>query len=413
MNYIKNIGEKSLKAFENLKNVEHSKIKRALKEYASLVKKNKLKILRENSKDIKKAKRKKLIDRLMLNSEKINQIISSIKTIEKFKNPVGQVLSKWKRSSKLKIEKVSIPIGVISVIYESRPNVTADVASLCLKSGNSVILRGGSEAYYTNRFLANLFRRALKKNKIDKNCVQFIEKKDRKIVDFILSKMSNYIDLVVPRGGKNLVKKVQKLSKVNVIGHLEGLCHIYLDKNSNLEMAKKIIINAKMRRTSICGALETLLINDRILSSHGSKIIDALIKMGCEVRVDDKINKLFNYRLKKATEKDWRTEYLDSIISIKSVKGVDEAVSHILKYGTMHTDSIITNNNKTAKSFLKGVNSSIAMHNASTQFADGGEFGFGGEIGISTNKMPPRGPVGINQLTSYKYIVKGNGSIRS
>ena len=413
MNYIKNIGEKSLKAFENLKNVEHSKIKRALKEYASLVKKNKFKILRENSKDIKKAKRKKLIDRLMLNSEKINQIISSIKTIEKFKNPVGQVLSKWKRSNKLKIEKVSIPIGVISVIYESRPNVTADVASLCLKSGNSVILRGGSEAYYTNRFLANLFRRALKKNKIDKNCVQFIEKKDRKIVDFILSKMSNYIDLVVPRGGKNLVKKVQKLSKVNVIGHLEGLCHIYLDKNSNLEMAKKIIINAKMRRTSICGALETLLINDRILSSHGSKIIDALIKMGCEVRVDDKINKLFNYRLKKATEKDWRTEYLDSIISIKSVKGVDEAVSHILKYGTMHTDSIITNNNKTAKSFLKGVNSSIAMHNASTQFADGGEFGFGGEIGISTNKMPPRGPVGINQLTSYKYIVKGNGSIRS
>ena len=413
MNYIKNIGEKSLKAFENLKNVEHSKIKRALKEYASLVKKNKLKILRENSKDIKKAKRKKLIDRLMLNNKKINQIILSIKTIEKFKNPVGQVLSKWKRSNKLKIEKVSIPIGVIAVIYESRPNVTADVASLCLKSGNSVILRGGSEAYYTNRFLANLFRRALKKNKIDKNCIQFIEKKDRKIVDFILSKMSNYIDLVVPRGGKNLVKKVQKLSKVNVIGHLEGLCHIYLDKNSNLEMAKKIIINAKMRRTSICGALETLLINDRILSSHGTKIIHSLIRMGCEVRVDDKINKLFNFRLKKAIEKDWQTEYLDSIISIKSVKGVDEAVSHILKYGTMHTDSIITNNNKTAKSFLKGVNSSIAMHNVSTQFADGGEFGFGGEIGISTNKMPPRGPVGINQLTSYKYIVKGNGSIRS
>ena len=413
MNYIKNIGEKSLKAFESLKNVEHSKIKRVLKEYATLVKKNKLKILRENSKDIKKAKRKKLIDRLMLNSKKINQIISSIKTIEKFKNPVGQVLSKWKRSNKLKIEKVSIPIGVISVIYESRPNVTADVASLCLKSGNSVILRGGSEAYYTNRFLANLFRRALKKNKIDKNCVQFIEKKDRKIVDFILSKMSNYIDLIVPRGGKNLVKKVQKLSKVNVIGHLEGLCHIYLDKNSNLEMAKKIIINAKMRRTSICGALETLLINERILSSHGTKIIHSLIRMGCEVRVYNKINKLFNFRLKKAIEKDWQTEYLDSIISIKSVKGVDEAVSHILKYGTMHTDSIITNNNKTAKSFLKGVNSSIAMHNASTQFADGGEFGFGGEIGISTNKMPPRGPVGINQLTSYKYIVKGNGSIRS
>jgi len=191
------------------------------------------------------------------------------------------------------------------------------------------------------------------------------------------------------------------------------LCHIYVDKDSKLEMAKKIIINAKMRRTSICGALETLLINDKILSSHGTKIIHALIKAGCEVRVDDKINKLFNFRLKKAIEKDWQTEYLDSIISIKSVKGVDEAVSHILKYGTMHTDSIISNNHKTAKNFLKGVNSSIAMHNVSTQFADGGEFGFGGEIGISTNKMPPRGPVGINQLTSYKYIVKGNGSIRS
>ena len=343
----------------------------------------------------------------------MHAIQNSIIGIKDFKNPIGQVLSKWKRSNKLWIEKISVPIGVIGIIYESRPNVTADVAALCLKSGNCVILRGGSEACHTNKILSDLFREALRKNKIDENCVQFIEDQDRNIVDYMLSKMENYVDVIVPRGGKSLVEKVKKLSKVNVIGHLEGLCHIYVDKDANVEMAKKVVVNAKMRRTSICGALETLLINERIISSHGTKIINALIDERCEVRVDNKINKYFDYKLKKATEQDWKTEYLDKIISIKTVKNVEEAVNHILKYGTMHTDSIITNNPRTAKYFLKGVNSSIAMHNASTQFADGGEFGFGGEIGISTNKMPPRGPVGINQLTSYKYIVKGNGTIRS
>ena len=412
MKYLQNIGIKAKKAFENLKRIEHRRIQKALGDYSSLLKLNESKIIKENLKDLKKAKRKNLIDRLVFNQNKIYGIRAGLKTIKTFKNPVGQVLSKWKRSNKLWIEKVSIPIGVIAVIYESRPNVTADVAALCLKSGNCAILRGGSEAYYTNKILVDLFRKALKKNKIDENCIQFIENKNRKIVDFILSKMGSYVDVIVPRGGKNLVEKVQKLSKVNVIGHLEGLCHIYVDKNSDIEMAKKIILNAKMRRTSICGALETLLLNEKIISSYGNKIIKALIYRGCEVRVDNKINKHFDYKLKKATEKDWKTEYLDKIISIKTVKNVEEAVDHILKYGTMHTDSIITNNPRTAKYFLEGVNSSIAMHNVSTQFADGGEFGFGGEIGISTNKMPPRGPVGINQLTSYKYIVKGNGAIR-
>ena len=413
MKYLQNIGLKAKRAFENLKRIEHKKIQKALEDYNNLLKLNESKIIKENLKDLKKAKRKNLIDRLILNQNKIHQIRAGLKTIKAFKNPVGQVLSKWKRSNKLWIEKVSIPIGVIAVIYESRPNVTADVAALCLKSGNCAILRGGSEAYHTNKILVDLFRKALKKNKIDENCIQFIENTNRKMVDFILSKMGNYVDVIVPRGGKNLVEKVQKLSKVNVIGHLEGLCHIYVDKNSNIEMAKKVILNAKMRRTSICGALETLLLHEKIISSYGNKIIKALIYRGCEVRVDNKINKYFGYKLKKATEKDWKTEYLDKIISIKTVKNVEEAVNHILKYGTMHTDSIITNNPRTAKYFLEGVNSSIAMHNASTQFADGGEFGFGGEIGISTNKMPPRGPVGINQLTSYKYIVKGNGAIRS
>ena len=307
---------------------------------------------------------------------------------------------------------MSTPIGVIGVIYESRPNVTADVAALCLKSGNCSILRGGSEAFNSNKILANLFRDALKKNNINKNCVQFIENKNRKIVDNLLSKMSDYIDVIVPRGGKGLVGKVQKFSNVHVIGHLEGLCHIFVDKTANLNTARKIIINAKMRRTSICGAVETLLIDEKAVNSHAKEIINSLVNSGCEVRVDSKINKLFNGKLRLAKEKDWRTEYLDSIISIKTVKNVKEGVNHILKYGTMHTDSIITNNKKNAQIFLNGVNSSIAMHNVSTQFADGGEFGFGGEIGISTNKLPPRGPVGINQLTSYKYLVSGKGIIR-
>ena len=301
---------------------------------------------------------------------------------------------------------------MIGIIYESRPNVTADVAALCLKSGNCAILRGGSEAINSNKLLANLFRDSLARNNINKNCVQFIEKKERKIVDSLLSKMSKYIDVIVPRGGKGLVAKVQKLSNIHVIGHLEGLCHIYVDKDSNLNMAKKIIINAKMRRTSICGAVETLLINEKILNTHAKDIVNLLINSNCEVRVDEKINKIFKNRLRVAKEIDWKTEYLDAKISIKTVKNVQAAVDHILKYGTMHTDSIITNNRKNAKIFLEGVNSSIAMHNVSTQFADGGEFGFGGEIGISTNKLPPRGPVGINQLTSYKYIVSGKGITR-
>ena len=413
MKYLRTIGLNAKKAFEELKNINHTKIKLVLNNYNSSILRNKNKIIKENLKDVKNVKRKHLIDRLILNDKRIEGIRESINEIAKFKNPVGRILEKWERPNKLKIKRISTPIGVIGVIYESRPNVTADVAALCLKSGNCSILRGGSEAFNSNKLLANLFRDSLNKNRINKNCVQFIERKERKIVDSLLSKMSSYIDVIVPRGGKGLVKKVQKFSNVHVIGHLEGLCHIYLDKNSNLSMAKKIIVNAKMRRTSICGALETLLIDEKALKSHGKVIIQTLISSGCEVRVDNKINKLFNNKLKKAKEIDWKTEYLDSIISIKTVKNVQGAVNHILKYGTMHTDGIITNSSKNAKIFLEGVNSSIAMHNVSTQFADGGEFGFGGEIGISTNKLPPRGPVGINQLTSYKYIVSGKGITRT
>lgn len=412
MQYLKKIGLNAKKAFKKLNTINHSQIKLTLKNYSASILTNRENLIKENLKDVKSVKREHLVDRLILNNKRIDGIRHSINEITKFRNPVGRILEKWERPNKLRIKKVTTPIGVIGVIYESRPNVTADVAALCLKSGNCSILRGGSEAYNSNKLLANLFRDSLSKNGIDKNCVQFIEKKDRKIVDLILSKMNNYIDVIVPRGGKGLVEKVQKYSNIHVIGHLEGLCHIYVDKNSNLSMAKKIIVNAKMRRTSICGALETLLVDEKALSSHGKIIIQSLISSGCEVRVDSKINKLFKNKLKKAKEIDWKTEYLDSKISVKTVKNVQDAINHILKYGTMHTDSIITNSSKKAKIFLKGVNSSIAMHNVSTQFADGGEFGFGGEIGISTNKLPPRGPVGIDQLTSYKYIVSGKGVIR-
>ena len=277
MKYLEKIGLNARKAFEKLKNTKHDKIKLVLKNYSSLILKNKKKIIKENLKDVKSVKRNHLIDRLILNDRRIDQIRHSINEIAKFKNPVGRILEEWKRPNKLKIKKVATPIGVIGVIYESRPNVTADVAALCFKSGNCSILRGGSEAYNSNKLLANLFRDSLAKNNLDKNCVQFIEKKERKIVDLLLSKMSNYIDVIVPRGGKGLVEKVQKFSNIHVIGHLEGLCHIYLDKSANLSMAKKIIINSKMRRTSICGALETLLINEKVLNSHGKIIIKSLI----------------------------------------------------------------------------------------------------------------------------------------
>ena len=371
MSYLENIGKNAKKAFEDLKITKHNKIKKVLESYNKNLLKNKRKIILENQKDVKNARRKNFVDRLILNEKRIEGIRHSINEIGKFKNPVGQVLEAWKRPNKLNIKKVSTPIGVIGVIYESRPNVTADVAALCLKSGNCSILRGGSEAINSNKILANLFREALQRNNVNKNCVQFIENKDRKIVNNLLSKMSKYIDVIVPRGGKGLVSKVQKFSNIHVIGHLEGLCHIFIDKSADLHMAKKIIINAKMRRTSICGAVETLLIEEKALKTHAREIINSLINSGCEVRVDNKINRLFKNKLKLAKEKDWTTEYLDAVISIKTVKNVNEGVNHILKYGTMHTDSIITKNLKNAQFFLNGVNSSIAMHNVSTQFADG------------------------------------------
>ena len=413
MKKINLIGVNAKKALLVFNKISSAQINKVLSNYSQLILKNKKQIIKKNSIDVKNMLRKHLVDRLVLNEKRIDALRYSINEIIKFPNPINKTLEKWKRPNGLEIKKVSTSIGVIGVIYESRPNVTSDVSALCFKSGNCAILRGGSEAFNSNKILSDLFRTSLNNNRIDKNCVQYIEDKNRNIVNYLLSNMTKYIDVIVPRGGKELVKKVQRLSRIHVIGHLEGLCHIYVDKDADVNMATKIVANAKMRRTSICGAVETLLIDKRKLTKFSIPIINKLLSLGCEIIVDKEINKIFNNKFKLATDLDWRTEYLDAKISIKSVNGVDEAKNHILKYGTMHTDSIITNNAKTAKKFLNGVNSAIAMHNVSTQFADGGEFGFGGEIGISTNKLPPRGPVGINQLTSYKYIVSGKGIIRN
>ena len=409
------IGIKARKASEYKVTTEVKN--KVLNDYAKLIKNEKKFIINQNLKDINYARKKglkeNLIKRLHLNENKLNGIVNSILKIAKLRDPIDNTLDKWKRPNGLNIKRVSIPIGVIGVIYESRPNVTSDVASLCFKSGNVVILKGGSEAINSNKALAKLFRKALKKNKVDENFIQFIDSKQRRLVDIMLSKMKKYIDVIIPRGGKNLVKKVLELSKVPIIGHLEGLCHTYIDKDAELKMAKEVVYNAKLRNTSICGATETILIHKNIVKKFSNPILQELENSGCKIIGDKILKSYYNGQVYPAKEKDWSTEYLASIVSVKVVKNSEEAIKHINKYGTMHTDSIITKNKKTAKYFLKNVKSSIAMHNTSTQFADGGEFGFGGEVGISTNTLPPRGPVGLNQLISYKYEITSNGKIRN
>ena len=412
--YMNLVGQKARKA--SLEKVNTKTKNKVLKKYALLLDKEQHLILKANTKDIKLALRKglknNLIDRLSIDHKKLNNIKNSINKIAKLKDPVDNILEKWSKPNGLKINRVSIPIGVIGVIYESRPNVTSDVASLCFKSGNAVILKGGSEAINTNKIFAKLFRKALKENKVNENFIQFVDSKDRKMVDFMLSKMKDYIDVIIPRGGKNLVKKVQNLSCVPIIGHLEGICHTYIDKDAELKMATNIVYNAKLRNTSICGATETILLHKKIVKKFCNPILKKLEEDNCKIYGDHFLNKNYKGKIYPAKEKDWSTEYLSATVSVKTVKNYQEAINHINKYGTMHTDSIVTRNKKTANKFLKDVKSSIAMHNTSTQFADGGEFGFGGEVGISTNILPPRGPVGLEQLVSYKYEVVSNGKTR-
>ena len=408
------IGQNARKACLNKIN---SKTKnKILKRYAVLLDIEKKSIIKANQKDIqfaiKKGLKSNLIERLAIDEKKLTSIKNSIDKIANLKDPVDNILEKWRRPSGLVISRVTVTIGVIGVIYESRPNVTSDVASLCFKSGNAVILKGGSEALNTNKILAKLFRKSLKENKVDENFIQFIDSKDRKMVDFMLSKMKDYIDVIIPRGGKNLVKRVQQFSNVPIIGHLEGLCHTFIDKDANLTMATNITYNAKLRNTSICGATETILIHEKIIKKFCNPILKKLEENNCKIYGDHILKKYYKGKIYPAKEKSWSTEYLSAAVSVKTVKNCDDAINHINKYGTMHTDSIVTNNKKTANNFLKNVKSSIAMHNTSTQFADGGEFGFGGEVGISTNTLPPRGPVGLGQLVSYKYEIVSNGKTR-
>ena len=389
---------------------------RVLEKFLLLIEKNKKKILSANKKDVFLAIKKKipenLIDRLKLDKVKIEGMQKSIHKIKKLDDPTNKIIEKWKRPNGLLIKQISTPIGVIGIIYESRPNVTSDISSLCFKSGNVVILRGGSEAINSNLIITELFRQSLKLNRINQNFVQIVKNKNRKSVDYMLSNMQNFIDVIIPRGGKNLVKKVQTLSKVPIIGHLEGICHTYIDKDADLKMAIKVVHNAKLRNTSICGATETILMHKNIVKKFCNPILNKLTESNCEIIGDNIIRKTFKGPSKRSNKKSWSTEYLSSKVSVKTVNNIDEAIYHINKFGTMHTDSIISKNKKSADYFLKKIKSSIAMHNTSTQFADGGEFGFGGEVGISTNTLPPRGPVGLNQLTSFKYLVLGNGQIR-
>ena len=412
--YMNLVGRKARKAFEQKID---TKIKnKVLNKYAELLGNEKKLILKQNLKDANYARKtgikNNLINRLLINETKLKNIQNSIIKIAKLKDPVGNTLEKWKRPNGLNISKISIPIGVIGVIYESRPNVTSDVASLCFKSGNPVILKGGSEAINTNRILAKIFRKALKVNKVDENFIQFIDTKQRRVVDIMLSGMKKYIDVIIPRGGKNLVKRVQDLPSVPIIGHLEGLCHTYVDKDATLTMAKKVVYNAKLRNTSICGATETILIHKKVAKDFCNPILNELQNKNCKIYGDRFLKKYYRGKILPAKEKNWSTEYLAPAVSVKIVNNLEESIDHINKYGTMHTDCIITNNKKTAKNFLRNIKSSIAMHNTSTQFADGGEFGFGGEVGISTNILPPRGPVGLNQLVSYKYEITSKGKTR-
>ena len=412
--YMNLVGRKARRAFEQKVDTEIKN--KVLNKYAELLGKEKKLILKQNLKDANYARKigikNNLVSRLLLNETKLKDIQNSIIKITKLKDPVGNTLEKWKRPNGLNISKISIPIGVIGVIYESRPNVTSDVATLCFKSGNPVILKGGSEAINTNRILAKIFRKALRVNKVDENFIQFIDTKQRKVVDIMLSGMKKFIDVIIPRGGKNLVKLVQNLSNVPIIGHLEGICHTYVDKDANLSMAKKVIYNAKLRNTSICGATETILIHKKVVKDFCNPILSELENNNCKIYGDKFLKKYYKGKMFPANEKNWSTEYLAPAVSVKIVNNLQESIDHINKYGTMHTDCIITNNKKTAKNFLRNVKSSIAMHNTSTQFADGGEFGFGGEVGISTNTLPPRGPVGLNQLISYKYEITSKGMIR-
>lgn len=383
---------------------------------AASIRRNVDNILTANREDVDAATQMQLtsamLDRLSLDASRIEAIAVSVEEIAKLADPLGQVSDEWSRPNGLRMQRVSVPLGVIGIIYESRPNVTVDAAALCLKSGNASILRGGSESLRSNAALYECIRSALQESDIDHEAVQLVPTPDRDAVGYLLSSMSKWLDVVIPRGGKSLVARVQEDARVPVIGHLEGICHVYVHASANAQMAREIVLNAKMRRTGICGAAETLLIDEAIAASVLPDIADALHDAGCELRGDAAACELLP-RAVAASTGDWSTEYLDAIISIRIVDGIETAMRHIAKYGSAHTECIVAEDAAAAARFCREVDSAIVLHNASTQFADGAEFGMGAEIGIATGRVHVRGPVGAQQLTSYKYIVHGNGQVRS
>jgi glutamate-5-semialdehyde dehydrogenase len=373
-------------------------------------------VLAANTRDLQAATRagmtSAMLDRLRLDLPRIEAMAAGIYAIVQLSDPVGTVLATWKRPNGLIIQRVRVPLGVIAIIYESRPNVTADAGALCLKSGNAVILRGGSESQHSSRAIHECLQQGLEAAQLPRAAIQIVPTTDRAAVGYLLAGMADYIDVIVPRGGKSLIERVQKEARVPVIGHLEGNCHVYVDRDADINMAREIVVNAKMRRTGICGAAETLLVDRACAPTHLAPLVKALLDAGCEVRGDAQVQKV-DPRVRAASEDDWYTEYLDAIIAARVVDGVEGAIEHIHKYGSAHTESIVTENKVAAEKFLARVDSAIVLHNASTQFADGGEFGMGAEIGISTDKFHARGPVGVEQLTSYKYVVRGSGQVRA
>src|SRR6187399_948145 len=372
-------------------------------------------ILAANARDLEAARAKgtsgAMLDRLALDEKRVEAMAKGVGEIAALPDPVGTVIAHWTRPNGLDIARVRVPLGVVGIIYESRPNVTCDAGALCLKSGNAAILRGGSESVHSSRAIHACLVEGLLAAGLPAASIQLVPTTDRAAVGYLLSSMTEYIDVVVPRGGKSLVARVQQEARVPVIGHLEGVCHVYVDRDADLAMARAIVKNAKLRRTGVCGSAETLLVDAACVATHLAPVVKDLLDAGCEVRGDAAVQQV-DARVKAATEQDWYTEYLDAIIAARVVDGVDAAIAHIAKYGSAHTDSIVTANAATAQRFLDRVDSAIVLHNASTQFADGGEFGMGAEIGISTDRFHARGPVGVEQLTSYKYVVRGTGQVR-
>ena len=411
---LKKIGKNSIISQKEIASAAHEKRNAVLKLSSEIISKNTKKIIEANKEDLllanKAGLKESYIDRLLLDSKRISTIAESLISISTLPDPLSGKITKWERPNGLIISKQPTPLGVLGIIYESRPNVTVDAAALCIKSGNSVILRCGSDSYNSCYILSELIRDALQQCNLSKDIIQLIPSKDRDAVDYML-KMSNVIDVIIPRGGKSLVEKVQKNARVPVFSHLEGICHIYVDQFAELEKSCSVVINGKMRRTGICGATETLLVNEHIAKKFLPKICSELNEKGCKI-VGDEVTKSIVPYIDLAIEEDWSTEYLAPKISIKVVGDVYDAIEHIQKFGTQHTDAIMTENEEIAKVFTNAVDSAIVLVNASTQFADGGEFGLGAEIGISTGKLHARGPVGAAQLTSFKYVVHGNGQIR-